>query len=214
MIKRFSAPARRKYDTAFAKIIDSLNTSEDFFKYIFERKSDKGIVDYHGATVEIHIIAPKKSFGTGVKGILFEETWHAKQFLDGDTYFKCTDTGWYPFNNLWLEVEAKMFAANHVKVKEVFFARVDTSYMYVFTELGYMKGYLTTDSQRADYLKHGGGRGIIIVRYDKSIALPHPEPLYPKFGYDTFPNLLDGRKKNDSVFGYRRRRPAIVLSQH
>jgi len=210
LVNRFSLPGRKHYDKVFAEIIDSLNASRDFFNYIFEKRGEKGRLYYHGTTMDIYIIAPSKRFGTGAEGILFEETWHLKQFLDGETYFKCVDTAWRPYNNLWQEVDAKMFAVNHLKVTEVYAENLDSGSVKVFTELGYMKSHLTNNRERADYLKYGGDPKTIIVRPDHSIALPHTQPLYPELQYDTFPNRLKAREKNDSVFGYPRRKPAKI----
>ena len=210
LVSRFSRPGRKHYDKTFAEIIDSLDASQDVFNYIFEKRNGKARVDYHGTTMDIHIIAPSMRFGTGAEGILFEETWHAKQFLDGETYFKCVDTAWRPDNNLWLEVDAKMFAIKHLKVKEVYAEPQDSSAVNIYTELGFMKCHLTNDRERADYLKYGGDPGMIVVRPDHSVALAHPQPLYPELKYDTFPNPLKTRERNDSVFGYPRRRPARI----
>ena len=75
----------KDYHEAFATIIQRLDKGEDNFVFNLDSKAKEGEVSYDGQNVNVTIGDPRDGYGTpsGIAGILFEETKHAEQVLDG-----------------------------------------------------------------------------------------------------------------------------------
>jgi len=124
----------KKYNAQFAQLISSLEASSDMFVFSNDasalKSSDLGAVgefNVESDGSQFNIIVP--NFSGGEKGalmdlmggrgaVLAEEVFHANQYLTGDIS-KIKQKGSFalkssnPGNtNLWLEVDAKMFAAS------------------------------------------------------------------------------------------------------
>ena len=216
MVEKFSNPGKEgiknpNYNSAFAAIIDSLKVSKEPFCFLFDTSGKSGAVRYDGKVVSIYIIDPKNYYGTiiGMEGILFEEVWHAKQFLDGQIIFQCKDdckggcpdTSWRPATNIWMEVEAKKFVISHLEITVSYSGLKDT-----LTELYYMKYFLPDDFAKAHYLIYGGNPASVKVKMRK--YWPSLEPLYPEFWHTCIDNPFTEKTKTGCYYAYPRRRTA------
>jgi hypothetical protein len=108
----------RHYNQQFADIYNELQTAPENFHITTDtnrmiNSNSEGEFYYDG--VEFFIIFnenPDEKYGSDV-GAMFEEMYHAKQFLDGKVWFENpTGAGWVPIGgNALIEYEAKKFAS-------------------------------------------------------------------------------------------------------
>ncbi len=111
--KKGKEVANKNYNEAFAGVISKLDGAVDNFVFNFDANATEGGVTYDGANVNVTIGEPGEAYGTdvGAERILFEETKHAEQILDGKVHFEKNLNGdWRTNTRLENEVEAKMFA--------------------------------------------------------------------------------------------------------
>lgn len=204
MVEKYGKEASNKnYNPAFGAIYKRLEESQDFFLYKYDEKAEAGSMRYDGVKINLTIGDPGKAFGTknAVAGILFEETKHAEQFLDGKTIFAKIDNKWLTFGNLQNEVEAKLFVANNLSIKKTYWT-VDG--FEVPTQLAYLKNIAATDDERMNYLKFGAKDYPLKVSGTSDILKFTIPPSYPELTTDKITNLFNfkQRTRNDNIYAY------------
>jgi RHS repeat-associated protein len=105
---------QKYYDPEYAKKFQQLVESEDMFNFTMRTDGNQrlaGSVSYDGVQINIVFGEGESQGGWSVAGVLFEETFHATQILDGKTYFvNVGENKWLSVVDIYDEVEAKRFA--------------------------------------------------------------------------------------------------------
>lgn len=197
VLKKGKEVLNKDYNAEFAKMYDKINSSVDNFIYKYDQNAKTGTTSFDGKNITLTIGNPGKAYGTKdpVAGILFEETKHAEQFLDGKFPFLKGDKGWVAGAGLRLEVEAKLFVANSLPIKNDYWETYE-----VPTQLGYLKTIAASDVQRINYLKFGVV-GYILDTPQGSVKV-NLSPSYPEMTDFIFDNTKTERVKDDKYFGY------------
>ncbi|SDF70657.1 hypothetical protein [Chitinophaga filiformis] len=197
VLKKGKEVLTRDYNAEFDKMYEKINSSVDNFIYKYDENAKAGTTSFDGENITLTIGNPGKAYGAKdpVAGILFEETKHAEQFLDGKFPFLKGDKGWVTGASLRLEVEAKLFVANSLPIRNDYWETYE-----VPTQLGYLKNIATSDVQRINYLKFG------VVDYildtPQGSAKINLFPSYPGMTDFIFDNKKTERVKDDKYFGY------------
>jgi RHS repeat-associated protein len=195
------------YNAAFAAIISKLDESQDNFNFKFDAEATEGSTNFDGKDVNITIADVGDKYGNkkggGAAGILFEETKHAQQILDGKVTFQWDETAkkWDTNTSILNEIEAKLFVADQLGVNAHF--RTQNSQgndIWVPTMLYYLTKTAGDDLGKANYLIKGAQFKVLD---DKQQQQTVTQPgAYPYMRYQPVLNTLDKRTKNDKVFGY------------
>lgn len=214
LIQKFASPiimkkgkevTNKNYNKTFAKIIDRLNASTDNFVFNFDASAKEGSLSYDGSNVNITIGEPGDGYGTkvGAEGILFEETKHAEQVLDGKVYFQNSNGTWGVATGIYNEVEAKMFAADQLGVQRTYTITDPASGLTYEspTQLGYMKYHAKSDIERTNFLQHNTN-GITAYGQNGRSATVNIPAAYPNLSLAPPINILTQRTKTDKIFGY------------
>jgi RHS repeat-associated protein len=217
MVQKFSSPTvinkkekevqNKNFNAAFAAIITRLDASTDNFVFRFDPNATEGLVSYDGSNVNIRIGEPGSGYGTnvGAEGILFEETKHAEQVLDGKTIFgKKSDGTWGASTNIQNEVEAKTFVSDNLHINRTYTENQSGSNFQVPTQLGYMKYDLSTNAQRATFLQQGASGLSVAGDLNRRGTINIPG-AYPNLNNLPIMNTLTQRTKTNQIFGYPRR---------
>ncbi len=199
--------ANKNYNEAFANIVGKLNGAADNFIFNFDESTTEGLVSYDGKDVNIKIAEPGDAYGTkiGAEGILFEETKHAEQVLDGKTFFGLNASGkWGASTNLQNEIEAKMFAGQELGIKKYYTEQESGSEFHVPTQLGYLKYFAKTDADKMLYL-NSGVKDLSVSSTNGKFSSVNINGTYPKLLGTAVNNPLTERTKTSQLFGYPRR---------
>jgi len=202
--KKGKVVQNKNYNEAFANVISRLDGSVDNFVFNFDANAKEGLVSYDGTNVNVTIAEPGDAYGTkvGAEGILFEETKHAEQVLDGKSVFTSNGKGGFgSSNNLQNEIDAKTFAGQQLGV--VTYYTDPSSGFNIPTQLGYMKSFAKTNDDRALFLATGASNLSVYGEGGKK-GIANIGAAYPKLNLLPLNNALKVRTKNDAIFGYPR----------
>ena len=194
----------KNYNEAFAGIIKKLDGATDNFVFNLDPNAKEGLVSYDGTNVNITIGDPGDAYGTasGAEGILFEETKHAEQVLDGKTYFGLNSSGkWGAATNLQNEIEAKMFAADQLGVNKYYTEQQSGSNLQIPTQLGYLKYSAKTETDKMLFLRNGV-QNIFVTGANGRTGTANLTGAYPTLTGAPVNNPLTQRTKTDKIFGY------------
>lgn len=184
------------YNDSLAAIIKRMDSAQETYRYRYNPKAECGLVAYDGNEILITIPKGGCEYGThkGKEGIFFEETKHAEQFLNGRTRFIFSRNTWMSENNIYNEVDAKMFVTRHLEVVGTYSppAGKGLDDMEIPTQLGYLKDSARTMEAQGLFLQRG-------VKLNDSVTIP---PAYPNYGFIQLGNELEKRTRNASIFGY------------
>jgi len=200
--KKGKEVANKNYNAAFANVISKLDGAVDNFVFNFDAKATEGAVTYDGKDVNVTIGEPGDAYGTnvGAGGILFEETKHAEQILDGKVHFEKNSSGdWKTNARLENEVEAKLFVSKELGFNRYYTDK--TSGFDVPTQLGYLNSLKKADD-RMLFLRNGAQNINVVNNSNGARRTANITGAYP-----TLTNIPSGvnltqRTKNDKIFGY------------
>jgi hypothetical protein len=191
------------YNKAFAHIIQRLDAAVDVFYLMHAFDGYHGDFFYDGTVLRMVIRDPGQVYGTknGTDALLFEEVKHAEQFLDGKTFFEKRNARWVCIGNLQLEVEAKLFVANTLPIRQSWeYTDTTTDKTYVLPSILWSIKQARSEKERLAYLKNGikipfgtdiNNRGFITIG-----------ATYPEGQTTAINNSCPKRTKNDALFCY------------
>lgn len=198
----------KNYNAAFAGMIskiDAQSTADGYnVNYSYDANAKEGATTSDGVNVNVTINDLGPSFGGGADGVLFEETKHVDQFLDGKATFEKQSNGRFKAaSNIQNEVEAKQFAIDNLPISNFYRSPEGLD---VPTQLGFLKkakDYAT----KANFLLNGASN-INVSGIDKNhnsisgnVTIPAPYPGMPS----TIINPPTIFTRNDTLFGYPHR---------
>lgn len=202
MVNKFTSKTSPDYNEPFAHIVWRMDTSVDHYIFKYDPKRTIGEVSFDGKNVYILITDLGPIFGTnnGAEGCLFEEVKHVEQFFDGETFFQKDGDQWKSVSNLQIEIDAKMFVAAQLKYDSVHTVTFNNVlYNDIPTVLGYLKK-LTTNAERGSFLKYGVK--LLCKRPGGAVDIFSYEATYPEHNTVKITYWLEGKIKNNKVFGY------------
>lgn len=206
-VMEYRDPSKKTYNKGFADIMKRLDSCKDVFYMIYHAAGYHGEFFYDGQFLRIVIRDPGQVYGTkdGTDAILFEEVKHAEQFLDGKTFFENRNSRWVCIGNLQLEVEAKMFVANTLKIHPSWeYTDSTTNKVYTLPSILWSLKQAGTDKERYRYLRDGvkipfgtdiKERGYIAI-----------SATYPEASTDLVNNSCSERIRNNALFCYPSRK--------
>ena len=198
----------KNYKAAFAGLIsriDKQSTIDGYnVNYKFNGEAPEGGVSSDGIDINVTINDPGETFGGGSDGILFEETKHVDQFLDGKTIFVSDNNSKFSLatSNVQNEVDAKQFAIDNLPINNTY---TNNQGYYIPTDLGYLKNYCKTNEQKVNFLRSGVENFNVTGRdtYGQIMtSSTNLRGLYSKYPNSSVNNPLRAFTRNKDYFGY------------
>jgi hypothetical protein len=202
--KRGKVKENKSYNEEFAKIIEELDAKEETYvigaRDFGDSKKD-GLFSYDGNKFYIEFsLNPSDKYGFGASGAMFEEVYHAKQFIDGKVGFEKQGSLWGAVGlDAVDEFEAKEFALKSGDYR----TKYNDGGFEVFTQAGYL--LQLTRSEGIDYLVNGRVQRGAFVKQANGTYLSRDYthmPSYPGLSKKEVNSTLQIRTFSKKTVGY------------
>lgn len=208
-VERFLKPTRMKnngkvvpnphYNLAFTKLVSRLKHSSLRFQFRYNPMTESGKgghLRFDGKQVIIEFGDAGIAYGGNANHILFEETKHAEQVLDGKIYFVDPDRdgNWGIVTSIQVEVDAKLFVIDNLYYSKTY---VDPkTQINCPTQLGMLARKRESPKAMRYFLKYGARNLKTVGEF--IIDIP---PAYPNYSIQTL--IYYQRKiESDTVFTF------------
>ncbi len=192
----------KNYSSEFANIVKDLHSRTE--TYVFQENNNitnpkgnkiDGKFSYDGTNFNIEYSAGSPEFGGGLSGVLFEETFHAKQFTQGKFTFENHGNGFEPGQlDANDEVEAKRFAITAPGYRSTF----NGSSGSASTQLGFIAK--SRNAEAIKFLIYGGSD--LMHKSNGGTVTNTYLPSYPGLSSNQQNSNLSEKTFNSNIVGY------------